>query len=351
MKYLFYLFFPLLIFNTACAQTKKYDIRTVAFYNLENMFDTINDPKTFDDSRTPTGRDHYTSKIYWEKVNHMAKVISLIGKDKTNTSPTLMGVAEIENKNILVDIINTSYLKDKNYGIIHYDSPDRRGIDVALLYQKKYFKPSQTSIFPLKIYENGKRHYTRDQLLVSGLLDDEMISIIVNHWPSRYGGEARSRPNREAAARLNKKIIDSLQQLNPKIKLITMGDLNDDPINISVAKILKAKGSKKATKEEDIYNPMLDLYRRGLGTLAYHDKWNLFDQIMVTGTFLAHNQKNPYRKYTFYKAHIFNKAFLKNKKGRYKGYPFRSYVGSNYNGGYSDHFPVYAYFIKEMKTN
>ncbi|MDH5413303.1 MAG: endonuclease/exonuclease/phosphatase family protein, partial [Flavobacteriaceae bacterium] len=247
----------------------------------------------------------------------------------------------------LEDLIASERLKDKHYGIIHYNSPDERGIDVALLYQKRYFKPISHNKHPLLIYrDNGKRDYTRDQLLVSGLLDGELIHLIVNHWPSRSGGEARSRPFRMAAAKVNKGIIDSLQNIDPKAKIITMGDLNDDPTSPSVKEILNAQGKKSNVKEDvGLYNPMAEMHRRGLNTLAYRDGLNLFDQIIFSHPFL----EKEYSSYRFFKAGIYNKRYLTNNKGQYKGYPFRSYNYNTYQGGYSDHFPVYIYLIKEKQ--
>lgn len=328
-------------------QEKKYQIRTVAFYNVENLFDTINDPKKNDEASPIMEFKGNRSKIYWDKIENMGKVISKIGLDEAKTSPAIIGISEVENREVIKDLINSSYLKDKNYGIIHYNSPDERSIDVALLYQKKYFKPLSHKNYELKLFRsNGKRDYTRDQLLVSGYLDDELIHIIVNHWPSRSGGEARSRSKREAAAALNAEIIKEIQTKYENAKIFTMGDFNDDPTNSSLKKVLKAKGKKSQVKEGDIYNPMDDMYRRGLNTLGYRDNINLFDQILITSPLLA-KDKN-YKGYKMFKANIYNPRYLINKKGRYKGYPFRSWSYGNFTGGYSDHYPVYLYLLKEI---
>lgn len=329
------------------AQEKKvFKAVTVAFYNLENLFDTENDPITFDDDRTPEGKDHWTLDIYQDKLKKMARVISEIGLELTQNSPAIIGVSEIENRKVLEDLINQPALLPKNYGIVHFDSPDRRGIDVALLYQKEIFKVINSSNHELLLFdteETDRRIYTRDQLLVSGVLDGDKIHILVNHWPSRSGGEARSRPKREAAATLNRKIIDSLQNDDPYAKIITMGDLNDDPSNASVKKILGAKGKKRKVEDFELFNPMESMYKKGVGTLAYRDGWNLFDQIIISGQLL----KKDFSSYRYYKAGIFNKPYLSNRRGQYKGYPFRSYANGTYTGGYSDHFPVYIYLIKE----
>jgi len=182
--------------------------------------------------------------------------------------------------------------------------------------------------------------------VVSGILDGELIHVIVNHWPSRSGGEAKSRPFRIAAAMLNKKIIDSLQRIDSGAKVITMGDLNDDPDDPSIKKILEAKEKKTNVKPiVGLYNPMANMHRRGFNTLAYRDNLNLFDQIIITQPFL----EKDYSSYRFYKAGIYNKRYLITDKGPFKGYPFRSYNYNTYQGGYSDHFPVYIYLIKEKK--
>lgn len=327
------------------AQEKKtYLVRTVAFYNVENLFDIYNDPKTHDDDRTPDGKDHWTEDIYKDKIKNMAKVIADIGADVTHTAPDIIGLAEIENITVLNDLVNDSQLKKFNYGIVHFDSPDERGIDVALLYKKNVFTPTSFDHIPLHLKDDdGSPDYTRDQLLVTGILDDEEIHFIVNHWPSRSGGEAKSRPKREAAAALNKKIIDSLQDINSKSKIISMGDLNDDPINSSMKEVLKTKGDKDKVRGKNLYNPMEEMLKKGLGSLAYRDGWNLFDQIFFTAELL----KKDKRSFRYWQAHIYNKPYLIQRQGQYKGYPFRSYANGNYTGGYSDHFPVYIYLVKE----
>jgi len=238
-------------------------------------------------------------------------------------APVILGVAEIENKKVLMDLINNQELLTENYGIIHYDSPDRRGIDVALLYKKDVFRPKNSKAYELIIYDYKnptKRQYTRDQLLVSGYLDGELIHVIVNHWPSRRGGETRSSYKREKAAALNR----------------------NDPNNKSIKTVLGAKQNKKAVKIKGLFNPMGQLAKKGIGSLAYRDRWNLFDQIIISKAFLSTN----YQTYRYYKAGVFHKKHLTNKSGKYKGYPFRSFANGSYTGGYSDHFPVYIYLIK-----
>ncbi|MFD1161599.1 endonuclease/exonuclease/phosphatase family protein [Hwangdonia seohaensis] len=331
---------------TANAQEKKFKIHTVAFYNLENLFDTINDPNKFDEFSPMMELKTNRAAIYKKKVKNMARVIADIGADVTNNAPAIIGVSEVENREVLEDVVNDSLLLEKDYGIVHYNSPDTRGIDVAILYQKKIFTPTHTSSHTLKIYDDAskKRVYTRDQLFVTGNLDGDVIHVIVNHWPSRRGGEARSRPKRVAAAKLSKHLIDSVQAINPYAKIFIMGDLNDNPTNESVKGILKAKKDRKKVGLKGIYNPFEGFYKKGLGSNAYRDTWSLFDQILMTKPLL----EKDYSSFRFYKAGIFNKNYLINNRGQYKGYPKRSFSNGTFTDGFSDHFPVYVYIIKEV---
>lgn len=346
-RLLAFLYFFLVLTNVT-AQEKRYKIHTIAFYNLENLFDTINDPLKFDEAspimEMTTGR----AETYKKKIRNMARVISEIGTDLAQNSPAIIGVSEIENRQVLEDLVNDPLLLPKDYGIIHYESPDARGIDVALLYQKALFRPVSEGSHEVTIFDDISRDrvYTRDQLLVSGELEGELLHVIVNHWPSRSGGEARSRPKRMAAAQVNKHLLDSLQAIDPYAKIFTMGDLNDDPTNSSLKKVLKAEGNKNKVKFKGLYNPYEAMFKKeGLGTTAYRDAWSLFDQILVTKPLI----EKDYSTFRFYKAGIFNKNYLTNKYGKYKGYPLRSFAGGSFTDGFSDHFPVYIYVIREVK--
>ena len=333
--------------NVWAQEEKRFKIHTVAFYNLENLFDTINDPLKNDEASPIMELKTNRSEVYKMKIKNMARVVAEIGSDRANNAPAVIGVCEIENRAVLEDLVNDPLLLSKDYGIIHFEGPDRRSIDVALLYQKALFQPVESRSHELLINDDltRKRVYTRDQLLVTGKLDGDLIHILVNHWPSRSGGEARSRSKRVGAAKLNKRIIDSLQSLDPYAKIITMGDFNDDPTNDSVKKALKAKKEKEEVPLKGIYNPFEKMFtEKGYGTTAYRDAWSLFDQIMVTQPLI----EDDYSSYRFWKAGIYNKAYLTNKRGRYKGYPFRSFADGGFTGGFSDHFPVYIYLIKEV---
>ncbi len=345
-KILWFVFFVLCVLQSSYTQNKKtFKVHTIAFYNLENLFDTINDPNKFDEASPIMELRVNKSAVYKKKVQNMARVLADIGREVTHNAPAVIGVSEIENKEVLEDLVNDSSLIAFDYGIVHYHSPDARGIDVALLYQKKLFKPTATSSHELTIYDNDrKRVYTRDQLLVSGQLEGDPIHIIVNHWPSRSGGEARSRPKRVAAAKLTKRIVDSVQVNAPYAKVFVMGDFNDDPTNASLKEVLKTKKDKDLVKLKGLYNPYERIFKDGLGTTAYRDAWSLFDQILITKPLL----EKDYSSFRFYKAGIYNKNYLINKKGRYKGYPKRSFADGGFTDGFSDHFPVYVFVIKEV---
>ncbi|NBL65448.1 endonuclease/exonuclease/phosphatase family protein [Flavobacterium sp. NST-5] len=338
------LFTVILSMNVATGQEKKFKVQTVAFYNLENLFDFSDDPNINDEEYTPA--NGWTKEKYQTKLTNLSRVISELGtSEHQKEAPAVLGVCEIENRGVLEDLIKQPLLINKDYGIVHFDSPDRRGIDVGFLYQKKHFKPTSYINVPLIIYDqsdNTKRIYTRDQLLVSGLFDGEEMHFIVNHWPSRSGGEKKSSPNREAAGRLNRKIIDSLYNINPNAKIITMGDLNDGPYNKSVKVEIGAKAKKEETKARGMFNPMEEMANKGIGTLAYRDAWDLFDQMILSEPLI----KKDYSSYTFWKAGVYNKPFLTQTSGRFKGYPLRN---ANGEVGFSDHFPVYLYLIKEVK--
>jgi len=342
-----YFFILLLLAGSAKSygQEKKYKVAVVGFYNLENFFDTIQDLNKNDHDFIPNGPYHYTSEVYHDKVHHLATVISQVGTEFSSDGLALMGCAEIENKNVLVDLIHDPLLESRHYSIVHYDSPDERGIDVGLIYSPKYFAPKFSA--PLFVHlpdEEGKPHYTRDVLYVYGMLNGEPVHILVNHWPSRRGGEEASAPNRAIAAGVCRHVVDSITALNKDAKIIIVGDLNDDPVSPSVTKVLLAKGTLKDVGQGDIYNPWMDYYKNGVGTLAYNDSWNLFDQIMVSSGFLNKNQKG----FFFKEAKIFSKPWMIQQSGRYKGYPKRTYDFNKYIGGYSDHFPTYIELLKEV---
>ncbi|NJO86768.1 MAG: endonuclease/exonuclease/phosphatase family protein [Lewinella sp.] len=347
MKFLS-LFLPLFFgwFSTPLSAQEQLKVAAIGFYNFENLFDTIDQPEVNDVEFTPAGDYHYNTNIYQDKLSRLAQVVSEMATDITPDGLSLLGVAEIENRGVLEDFAAQPAVAARNYQIAHFDSPDRRGIDVALLYQAKYFKLEQAR--PLRLdnlfYSEGDSVFTRDILWVKGRYDDETIHVFVAHWPSRRGGEAASAHLRNAAALRFKLTADSIQLADPSAKIILMGDLNDDPTSPSVAKVIQAQGDVAKVATMGYYNPMLPLFRKGLGTTAYRDNWSLFDQIILNKQWLG-TETSGWR---FHQAFIFNPSYLFQKSGRFRGYPQRAFVGSSYVQGYSDHFPVYILLVKPV---
>ncbi len=344
MKTHILIFFLVLSIFQLNAQMNDYKVACVAFYNLENLFDTENDTLINDEEFLPDGKRSWTKDRYQEKLDNMAFVISKLGTDVTPFGATIIGVSEIENRKVLEDLVEHSLLVERNYKIVHFDSPDKRGIDVALLYQEKQFQVDSARALTLDLTELGSTRPTRDILYVEGTLDGEKMYFLVNHWPSRGGGEKKTKQYRNAGARLVKSVIDSLTEEDVNSKVFILGDLNDDPSSESVKSILRAKSKKSEVSNGGIFNPMADFYRRGIGSNAYRDAWSLFDQILMTSGLLDKEQQG----YFHYKTIIYNKKFLIQKNGKYRGYPFRTFSGSEYIGGYSDHFPVFVYLAKKV---
>jgi len=329
------------------AQPKQYRVINFGFYNLENFYDTIDQPNVDDYDFTPNGTNHYNAQIFWDKVNHLADVVSLIGTDETPDGLAFFGVAEIENKSVLETLANHPKLKSRNYQSILFDGPDLRGVDCGFMYNPNYFKVLYTSsnIVDLKAVKLDNRP-TRDVLYVKGILNGtDTVHVFVNHWPSRRGGTEGSAPKRNIAAAVSKRMIDSLMAINPNTKVVNMGDLNDNPTDESMTKVLGCVDKKEKCKPGGLFNPWVDFYKKGIGTLGYNDTWSLFDQQVISYGWLTHDQSGY-----FYKgAHIFSRDFMITKTGKYKGYPKRTWDFAIYNSGYSDHFPTYITIIKEVK--
>lgn len=388
--------FNLLLTLNLNGQT-KYASATVAFYNVENIFDTIksvgyidgtlpfNDknyhiqiaesdiskyeieefkqsytyenikgkkiirPLILQEEFLPNGNKRWNTQKYFQKINNISKVISELGADVTNSAPVIVGLCEIETREIIEDLANSSALKKYDYGVVHFNSFDARGVDTGLMYQKSRFKVIEAKPHPIFNYDSeGKRRYTRDILQVTGLLDGEEITFLVNHWPSRSGGEKASMPARMEAAKVMKGIFDELKAKNPNAKIVAMGDFNDDPISPSIKDTFNPAGEISKVSENSYYNPMLPLYKKGIGTLAYRDAWNLFDQFISTSSLVTKDK--DYSSYKIFKTEVFNKAYLIATEGAYKGFPNRMWSGDTYRAnGYSDHFPVYTILLKQVK--
>lgn len=324
------------------AQQKQYPVAAVAFYNLENFFNPEDNPETDDEDFTPEGSHRYTEAVFRQKAKNMATVIAQLGTEHTPDGVALLGVCEIEDDRVLKTLVQQPELKQRHYRYLRFDGPDKRGINVGLLYNPKYFRLLSAKPIGVNLKFAGGG-LTRDVLFVRGILLGDTVHVLVNHWPSRSGGEAASAPKREAAAIVNRKAIEQLLAQNPKAKIILMGDLNDDPVSPSVAKVLGASGNRQKVLKGALYNPWTKYYEQGTGTLSHNDKWNLFDQIILSPAWLSSGTGH----WQYYRAAVFNKSFLKNTFGRYKGYPHRSYSGNRWINGYSDHFPVVVYLVKD----
>lgn len=331
------------------AQDKQYKSVIVGFYNLENLFDTLDTEGVLDSENTPTGDRKWDTKKYNEKLGNLARVISEMGTTGSISNPdgpAILGVCEIENRSVLEDLAKQEAIKNRNYQVVHHDGPDHRGVDCALLYNPKYFTLISSKSIPLKIADDPD-FKTRDQLLVKGVLDGDTTFFMVAHWPSRRGGEKRSMPKRIAAAELGKSVVDSIEKVHPGAKIVYMGDLNDDPNSPSVKKYMKAVSKPEQVAEGQMFGAMEKHFRQGIGTLGYRNNWNLFDQLILSKSLIPEN--GAYPSYKFFKSYVYNAPYLKNKEGSFVGYPYRTYVGNTYQGGYSDHFPVYMILLKEVK--
>ena len=337
----------LLVVMGASAQkndNKQFLVFGVGFYNLENLFDTINNNGKYDLEFSPQGSRQWNGEKYWSKINNLAYCISQMTTQTTPMGPAILGVSEIENRSVLEDLVKAEPIKKWMLQVVHHDSPDRRGVDVGLLYNPRMFKVLDVTNHTLVIPDNPNFR-TRDQMCVTGILGGDTLSVIVNHWPSRLGGQEQSSYLREAAASLSKHIADSLWAIRPNQGVIIMGDLNDDPQDQSCAVALGAMQDLKKVSHHGFFNPWWKMLDKGIGTLAYKGQWNLFDQIIVSGTLLEQNTDGL----RYWKCQVNNFDFLKSDTGNRQGYPLRTYSGGVFLNGYSDHFPTEIFLIKERK--
>lgn len=303
----------------------------IGFYNLENLFDTINNKEVDDNEHTPSGGYNWSTERFNHKIDQINKVIDSISRATSPNIWGVLGVCEIENASVLKALCN-KFAAANSCSFVHFESPDRRGIDVALLYNSNAFKPTHFEKVAVRLFlSDNTPKYTRDLLVVSGWLGSTKVHFIVAHWPSRSGGQKRSEHFRMTASYYSKRITDSIKQNDPQAQIVLMGDLNDDPSNRSVKRFVQSKNT-----EIGFYNPMEAIHKQGVGSIAYRDRWHLFDQLIFTNNFL---KEGPLR---LQGAGVYRKKFLTQLDGRFKNYPLRTYVGQNYVGGYSDHFPVIA---------
>jgi endonuclease/exonuclease/phosphatase len=347
MKYFFFAVIGVLLTFLPASAQKKYSVYGVGFYNQENLFDTCHDEGKRDYDFLPTGSYKWNAMKYNHKLNNMSRALADMGTDVLpNIGCAIIGLAEVENSKALDDLVAQPALSARNYQYVHIEGPDRRGIDCALLYNPSLFSVKNTRLVPyVQKLKKDSAFYTRGFLTVSGTLADEHIAVIVCHLPSRFSESFY----RELGAEQVKAIKDSLLNDDPNCKVFVMGDMNDDPIDKSMAGILRGKGNIKDVNQGDMYNPWYNiLVKEGVGTLLYQGSWNLFDQILVTPNLLNKDDKKDFSSLKFWKNQIFKRDYLFQTEGKYKGSPKRTTAGGVWLDGYSDHLPVVVYLVKEQ---
>ncbi len=317
------------------------DSFTVVFYNTENFFDTLDAPGTLDEEFTPSGEKAWDTQRYRKKVEDISKVLVDAGQGRL---PALIGLAEVENGSVLKDLIRIPGLHRGHYGIVHEESPDERGIDVALLYRPDQFQYIRHETIPVE-FPFDSVLTTRDILYVKGMASDGgILNVFVNHWSSRYGGMKASEPKRMYCAVALRKRIDRLLAEDPNARIVVMGDFNDEPTNRSIMNILKASDKRKNIYPGDLYDLFYDRHNeQNIGTYYYKGTWNMLDQIMVSYNLINREGRLSCG---YDSGRIFREPFMIYKNQEGDEVPGRTYGGPNYYGGVSDHFPVYVVFGK-----
>ena len=320
-----------------CAQIQGIDYIRLMFYNVENFFDTVKDPSTNDRDFTPDGSMHWTVNRYKDKRNNIFRVIANVGEWDP---PALIGLVEIENRGVLDDLVKNTPLERYPYRIIHKESPDPRGIDVALLYRGDYLKCTGQQFIRVRFADNRKR--TRDILYATLCANKkDTLHVFVNHWPSRSGGVRQSEPGRILAASLVRQKVDSIFSRNALAKIVITGDLNDSPLDKSLTSVLMALTDTARAKPKALFNLSAYKMKESTGTIKYQGKWSVYDQIIVSGGLLRGSLRTDAGR-----CHIFRADYLFEPDTRYQGVkPFRTYTGLQYNKGFSDHLPVYLDII------
>ena len=347
MKKLLLVLFCTVLFGTSVSAQKKFSVYAIGFYNVENLFDTTHDEGKNDHDFTPNGSYQWNEMKYRHKLHNMATVLAEMGTDVLpNVGCAAIGLAEVENDHVMNDLTAQPDLAARGYKYVHIEGPDRRGIDCALIYNPKLFTVRDAKLVPY-VYDLPKdsTHATRGFLTVSGTLAGEHVTIIVCHLPSRGAGSYY----RELGGKQVKALKDSLLREDPKVKVLVMGDMNDDPTNKSMYECLSAKGEINEVGADDMYNPWYNvLVKEGTGTLQYQGKWNLFDQIIMTPNLLNKDGKKDFSELKFWKNQIFRRDYLFQESGKYKGNTKRTTAGGVWLDGYSDHLPVVTYFAKQQ---
>lgn len=330
----------------------------IGFYNLENLFDVYDDPVKNDEEFLPEGTNKWTEAKYQKKLTNMAKVIKEMAKENGRYH-TILGVSEIENRLVLEDLVMQPEIADANYQIIHYDGPDRRGVDVALLYKPEQFTFLDSESIPYTfegssidfVMNKEEQDYfkTRDILMVHGLIDGEHFAFYVAHLPSRSGDKKGSNQLRDRGGEIMYNHAMMMQEKYPGIKIVCMGDMNDNPTDPSMAVYLHGKENRSDVSDKDFFSPFTSMLKAGFGSLAYQGVWSIYDLLLVNNA-LANAPEGTFQirqlhKKGFY-GRIFNPKFLTNQSGQYKGTPFRTFSNGSFIGGYSDHYPTYIVISK-----
>ena len=359
MKRYFYILLAALMLSPFAwrADAAKHRSYVIGFYNLENLFDTYHDEGKNDYQYLPDGQNQWTEAKYAKKLHNMASVIRAM-KEDNKCWHAVLGVSEIENRHVLEDLVSQPEIEEANYQIVHYDGPDRRGVDVALLYKPEVLKVLASESIPYTFTpsridwsawtkEEMDNFRTRDVLMVRGTIDGEMFAFFVAHLPSRLGGKGADLRPRGAEIIYMRAM--ELQKEFPGIKIVVMGDMNDNPTDASMTEFLRGKEKIADVTDEDFFDPFLSMIKAGYSSLYYQGAGNIFDIIMVNnavanapkGTF----QIQPIVQKKYY-GRVFSKPFMTNQSGQYKGTPFRTFSGGAFVGGYSDHYPTYIVIKK-----
>lgn len=352
MKRILYVILTLVLMSVATSAgaggPKRY---VLGFYNVENLFDTYHDDGKNDYEFLPDGKNKWTEPKYEKKLHNIATVIRAMA-DENKAYHAVLGLSEVENRHVLEDLVNQPEIEAANYQIVHYDGPDRRGVDVALLYRPEYFTVEESKSIPFDFNsktikfamdKEGQDYFrTRDILMVRGLLDGEMFAFFVAHLPSRIGGKGQDLRSRGAEI-IYEHSLELMKQY-PGIKIMVMGDMNDNPTDESMAKYMHGKETIAEVGKYDFFSPFLSMLKAGYGSLAYRGTWNIYDIILVNEA-MANAPKGelkiqPIVKKKYY-GRVFSQPFMTQQEGQYKGTPFRTFSNGTFIGGYSDHYPTY----------
>jgi hypothetical protein len=342
MKNRLFIFSLFLLLHIAAFSQHASGEFTLIFYNVENLFDIVNDPLTMDEEFTPKGDRRWTYKRFHKKLLDISKVI--LGASGWHP-PHLIALCEIENRYVLEKLLSDTPLRSFPYKIIHKESPDRRGIDVALLYNADVFYPLEYNYLPLKT-KNDSVIKSREILYVSGILNNtDTLHLYANHWPSRYSGLMETRSLRNLAANILHEHVQLLQKKHFEPKVIITGDFNDQPGDESLSVYLNAIKFSDNRTETQLYNLSFPWTKQEIKTLKFQSQWMVFDQIIVSGSLLNENAPIFTRPEW---AEIVQLPFLLEKDEKFGGMKInRTYIGFKYNGGFSDHLPV----LLKLQTN